>query len=114
MTFLARTVRTAVPLRRDSHPALTLLSYVRNIQINTLPFYGQGASSILSAAVNVFEVQSLCSLGELPSPFLGACLPLATMLTRTSDSHQIPSCSSTISLRWRSTHPGFSWHTHGK
>jgi len=58
------------------HTTLTFASYPRDVQTNTSPFYGQGASSISSAAVNASEVRSRCSQGELlftsPSDFAGA------------------------------------------
>ena len=47
---------------------LTLVSYLQDVQTNTLPFYGLGASSISSTAVNASEVRSHCSQGESLSP----------------------------------------------
>jgi hypothetical protein len=96
--------------RCDSH---LCMSYVRN-QMNTSPIYGLGASSISSAAVNAYEVQSLCFQGESSRPRWRSCTLDDDVLTRTSDLLEIPSYSSTTSLPWRSTLPGFSWHTHGK
>ena len=66
------------------------MSYLRYVQTNTSPFYGLGASSILSVAVNVSEDRSRCSQGEFlstsPSVVAGAIayLQRRTSLTLTS------------------------------